>query len=280
MPKPIAGENDVPPLSQISGQALNNLSGKCCVVTGGGSGIGAMIAAGFCANGATVFIVSRKDTSPFAAQLTAAYPGTCTALRADLAHAPDVVRLSQELTTLCPAGKLHCLVNNSGTNWAQPIDEYSLKGWDKVYDLNVRSVFHVTQQCLPLLRKSGTAEDPARVINISSIDSITQGVLDTFAYSSGKAAVSHLSRVLASKLAGEHITVNSILPGAFASRMMRGTIENVGGQSVMGRVIPLGRMGSTLDMAGVSLMLCGRGGSWITGASIVLDGGAVVKARL
>lgn len=149
----------------------------------------------------------------------------------------------------------------------------------KRYDLNVRAVFHVTQQMLPLLRASGSVTDPARIINISSIDSITQPSLNTFAYSSGKAAVSHLSRVLASKLADDHITVNNILPGAFSSRMMRGTIAMVG-EDLMGKSIPLQRIGSTLDMAGVAVMLAGRAGAWMTGASIVLDGGAVIKSRL
>jgi len=279
MPKPMENENYIPPLSEISGATMNDLTGKCCVVTGGGSGIGAMITAGFVANGATVFIVSRKDTSPFASKLTAAYPGKCFALRADLAKEEDVVRLSSELREACPDGKLHCLVNNSGTNWAEPIEEYSLKGWDKVYDLNVRSVFHVTQQLLPLLRASGTRSNPARVINISSIDSITQSALNTFAYSSGKAAVGHLSRVLAAKLADDHITVNNILPGAFQSRMMRGTIAAAGEEN-MSRGIPLGRIGSTLDMAAVAVMLAGRGGQWMTGASITLDGGQVIRARM
>jgi NAD(P)-dependent dehydrogenase (short-subunit alcohol dehydrogenase family) len=238
-----------------------------------------MIAAGFCANGATVFIVSRKDTSPFCQELTNTYPGKAISLRADLAKEKDVIQLSKELQQQCPNGKLHCLVNNSGTNWAQPIDEYSLTGWNKVYDLNVRAVFHVTQQLLPLLRASGTKSNPARVINISSIDSVMQPTLNTFAYSSGKAAVSHLSRVLAAKLADQHITVNTILPGSFQSRMMRGTIAAVG-EDNMGGNVPLGRIGNTLDMAGVAVMLAGRAGAWMTGASITLDGGSVIKSRL
>jgi NAD(P)-dependent dehydrogenase (short-subunit alcohol dehydrogenase family) len=131
MPKAVDGENQVPPMSIIGPAAMSDLRGKCCMVTGGGSGIGAMIAAGFCANGATVFIVSRKDTSSFCNKLNDAYPGTCSSLRADLSKAEDVARLSQELQVACE-GKLHCLVNNSGTNWAEPIDDYSLTGWDKV----------------------------------------------------------------------------------------------------------------------------------------------------
>ena len=280
MPKPVAGENEVPPLDTIGGGALHDLTGRHCCVTGGGSGIGAMIAAAFVANGAVCYIVSRKDTGAYAAQLTQAYPGTCIALQADLAVPEQVVELASELRRRCPGGKLHCLVNNSGTNWAQPIDEYSLKGWDKVYDLNVRSVFHLTQQCLPLLEASGRPDDPARVINISSIDSISVGVPDTFAYSSGKAAVSHMTRVLGCKLADRNITVNAILPGAFMSRMMRGTIGAVG-KANMERGIPLGRLGGVHDMAGVALMMAGpRSGAWMTGSCVTLDGGAVVRARI
>eukprot|EP00946_MAST-07B_sp_MAST-7B-sp1_P005205 g5205.t1 len=279
MPKPLAGENVLPPARALHSSSLFSLSGKQCLVTGGGSGIGAMIAAGFVANGASVYIVSRKDCSPFAATLTSKYPGQCTWLGADLSVPAQVNALVATLRARLPGSKLHCLVNNSGTNWAQPIDEYSLRGWDKVYNLNVRSVFHLIQQCLPLLEAAASPEDPGRIINISSIDSITVGALDTFAYSSGKAAVSHMTRVLGGKLAARHVTCNAILPGAFPSRMMRATIESVGEEN-LSNANPLGRIGCVYDMAGVALMLASRAGAWITGACVTLDGGTVVKPRL
>ena len=134
------------------------------------------------------------------------------------------------------------------------------------------------QQCLPLLEKGATRNDPGRIINISSIDSISVGALDTFAYSSGKAAISHLTRVLGGKLAPT-VTVNAILPGAFPSRMMRATIASVG-EAAMNASNPMGRIGSVYDMAGVAVMLASRAGAWMTGACLTLDGGSVVKPRL
>ena len=278
MPKPSAGENALPPAAALHASALYSLAGKHCLVTGGGSGIGAMIAAGFAANGAAVYICSRKDCTDFAEGLTASYPGSCLWLKADLSAPAQVVALVAELKARLPGGKLHCLVNNSGTNWAQPLEEYDLGGWDKVYDLNVKAVFHVIQQCLPLLEAAASPGDPGRIINISSIDSISVSALDTFAYSSGKAAISHLTRVLGGKLA-PRVSVNAILPGAFPSRMMRATIKNVG-EDNMNHANPMGRIGQVYDMAGVAVMLASRAGAWMTGACVTLDGGAVVKPRL
>ena len=270
----MTGENDCGDLSELHGGALHDLTGKHCVVTGGGSGIGAMIAAGFVANGASVYVVSRKDTSPYCDALTLAGPGRAQSVRCDLAVEQEVVRLAAELHILT-GGRLDVLVNNSGTNWAQPIEEYSLTGWDKVMDLNVRSVFHVTQQCLPLLDAASSDECPARVINIGSINGIGITSLDTYAYSASKAAVAHLTRVMGGKLGERRITVNAIMPGAFQSRMMRATLETFG--DVIAKGVPLGRIGRAKDMVALSLLMAGPGGAWMTGSCVVLDGGAVVK---
>ena len=160
----------LPPSSQINVSNLFSVKDKVIVVTGGGSGIGAMIAAGFCDNGSRVYIVSRKDTSAYARELNSRNTGgKCIALQADLSKPADVENLANEINRLEPAG-VHVLVNNAGTNWAQPFTQYSLDGWDRVYDLNVRALFHVTQQLFPALKRTGTRDDPARVINIASID--------------------------------------------------------------------------------------------------------------
>ena len=275
MPKPLPNENHLPPSSQINVSNLFSVKDKVIVVTGGGSGIGAMIAAGFCDNGSRVYIVSRKDTSAYARELNSRKTGgKCIALQADLSKPTDVENLANEINRLEPAG-VHVLVNNAGTNWAQPFTQYSLKGWDRVYDLNVRALFHVTQQFFPALKRAGTRDDPARVINIASIDGAQVTSLPTYAYSSGKAAVRRLSKVLAGQLALQNITVNCILPGAFPSRMMRATIASAGNALVKNS--PRQRLGKLEDMAGACIYLSSNAGAWLTGVEITVDGGALLK---
>jgi len=278
MPRAESGENELSAMPGLRRAQLFDVAGKRVVVTGGGSGIGAMIAMGFVANGAHVYIVSRKDTSAFAAELQQeAGAGKCTALQADLGTDKGVAHFAAELARREPEG-IDVLVNNSGTNWAKPIEEYEPEAWDKVYALNVKAVFNLTRLLLPLLEKKAGAGEPSRVINISSIDGLRVTNLDTFAYSSGKAAVTHLTRVLAGKLGERNITVNAVLPGPFPSRMMRGTIKSAG-ESIK-RGVALNRLGEPRDMAGACIFLASSAGSFVTGASIVVDGGSVVKPRM
>lgn len=278
MPKAADGENDHVLEANLTRASLFDLTGKVAIVTGGGSGIGAMIAGGFVANGATVYIVSRKDCAAYAEALTKKGPGTCIAVSADLTQQSDVDRVVE--TVRKDHGKLDCLVNNAGGNWAQPLEDFSVKGWNRTNDLNVTSVFVMTQCALPLLKAAASSQDPARVINIGSIDGITTPLVDNFAYSAGKAAVVHMSQVLAGRLVEENINVNCVLPGAFQSRMMRATIDMVGGSEVIGKRLVGGRIGSPSDMAGTCLLLASKAGAWMTGAKIVLDGGAVALPRL
>ena len=304
MPKATAGENALPPMDSLHPAALFSLAGKTALVTGGGSGIGAMIAAAFVAAGARVYIASRKDTSPFAAQLTAAGPGRCIALTGDLGTAAGVEALARKLAALEPA--LHILVNNSGTNWGEAIETYPMDAWDKVYALNVRAVFHLTRELLPLLESASSRGGPSSVINISSIEGITVPSHDTWAYSSGKAAVrgkalivctplsacadtqylrsqvTHLTKVMAGRFEGRGaggITVNAIQPGPFPSRMMRKAIELASEEGVASMTV-MGRLGSAGDIGGTCVYLSSLAGSWTTGAVITLDGGTVVKAKL
>ena len=278
MPKPIANENPLPPPGEVNVSNLFSVKNKVVVVTGGGSGIGAMIAAGFCENGSRVYITSRKDTSAYANQLNQRNTGgKCVSIQSDLSKPDDVVKLVKELERLEPNG-VHVLVNNAGTNWSQPFSQYTLEGWDRVYDLNVRAVFHLTQQLFPLMKRAGTREDPARVINISSVDGASVPSLPTYAYSSGKAAVRRLSKVLAGHLALENITVNCILPGAFQSRMMRATIAAAGNALAKGN--PRQRIGDLKDIAGACIYLSSRAGAWLTGVEINVDGGSLLKVDL
>jgi NAD(P)-dependent dehydrogenase (short-subunit alcohol dehydrogenase family) len=248
---------------------LFSIAGKVALVTGGSSGIGLMIARGLVANGAKVYIASRKAEvcEKVAAELSA--EGTCLALPANLATEEECRRLAGELASREPA--LHVLVNNAGANWGAPLAEYPDAAWDKLFALNVKAVFHLTRALLPQLEKAASAEDPARVINVGSIDGLQVPALEVYAYSASKAAVHHLTRVLARKLAPQKITVNAIAPGPFDSKMMAETMRSFGPMII--ESCPLKRIGTPEDMAGVVIYLASRAGAYVTGAVIPVDGG-------
>eukprot|EP00754_Rhynchopus_humris_P003984 Rhum_TRINITY_DN12063_c0_g1::Rhum_TRINITY_DN12063_c0_g1_i1::g.48933::m.48933 len=278
MPKPTEDENGAALTSDMSLEALFGVKGQVFLVTGGGSGIGAMIAVGLARNGATVYIASRKDISAFAAQVDAQHGGKVVALQADVGNTEDVKRLVA--TVREREGKLNALINNAGTNFSAPIGKYSPEAFEKVMRVNVNSVFTLTQEAAPLLEESARAcGRPSRVLNISSINGVRPSDFDTFAYSASKAGVIRLSQHLASKLGRRGILVNSICPGPFESRMMRGTVKMVGKKAV-GDGTVVGRMGSPQDIAATVLFLCGNGGSFVTGTEIIVDGGSLVKSRL
>ena len=248
---------------------LFDISGKTALVTGGSRGIGLMIARAFVEAGASVYISSRKAEvcDEVAAEL--ARDGTCVSIPADLAREEECDRLAQELARR--EARLHVLVNNAGATWGAPIADYPGDAWDKVLGLNVKAPFLLTRALLPLLEAAGTAEDPARIINIGSIDGIQVPMLETYAYSSSKAAVHQLTRHLARQLGPRNITVNAVAPGPFESKMMAETLRNFG--DAIARSSPLGRIGSPDDMAGVAIYLASRAGSYVTGAVIPVDGG-------
>jgi NAD(P)-dependent dehydrogenase (short-subunit alcohol dehydrogenase family) len=248
---------------------LFSIDGKVALVTGGSRGIGLMIARGFVEAGATVYISSRKAEvcDETAAELSKV--GTCFSLPADLSTEEECVRLASELASREPA--LHVLVNNAGANWGAPLEEFPASGWDKVLDLNLKSPFFLTRAVLPLLEKAGTPDDPARVINIGSIDGIQVPVLNTYSYSASKAALHHLTRVLARELGRRNITVNAVAPGPFESKMMAETLRTFGDSIAASS--PLNRIGRPDDMAGVAIYLASRAGSYVTGAVIPVDGG-------
>jgi NAD(P)-dependent dehydrogenase (short-subunit alcohol dehydrogenase family) len=252
---------------------LFSIAGKVALVTGGSRGIGLMIARGYVENGATVYISSRKREvcDEVAAELSRF--GTCRSLPADLSTEAECNRLAAELASR--ESRLHILVNNAGANWGAPMAEYPDSAWDKVLALNVKSIFHLTRACLPQLEAAATAADPARVINIGSIDGLRVPLLHTYAYSSSKAAVHHLTRVLAVELAEKHITVNAVAPGPFESKMMAETLRTFG--DVIRSSCPLGRIGEPEDMAGVAIYLASRAGAYLTGTVIPVDGGITVR---
>jgi NAD(P)-dependent dehydrogenase (short-subunit alcohol dehydrogenase family) len=248
---------------------LFSVQGKVALVTGGSRGIGEMIARGYVAGGARVYISSRKADvcDALAEELSA--QGTCISLPADLSTPQGCRELAAAFAEREP--ELDILVNNAGAAWGEPIEEYSAEGFGKVLDLNVKAVFVLTQALLPQLRAAASAEDPARVIDIGSIDGIQVPLLPTFAYSASKAAVHQLTRHLAKELASDHINVNAIAPGLFPSKMTAFMFEEH--EEALLSQIPLGRAGTPEDMAGIALYLGSRASAYTTGAIIPVDGG-------
>jgi 2-deoxy-D-gluconate 3-dehydrogenase len=263
---------------------LFSIEGKTALVTGGSRGIGEMIAAGFLANGATVYISSRKADvcDATAARLAEEHGGECISLPADLSNLEGVDRLTAALRER--TDRLDILVNNAGASWGAPIEEFPEVGWDKVMDTNVKGVFFLTQRLLPLLEGAGTADDPSRVINIGSIDGLGVPAFDTFSYGPSKAAVHHLTRVLAAHLVRRNIIVNAIAPGPFPTWMLStgvGTGGDVEGTDwdLIGRGNPRGRVGSPEDIAGLAIFLASRAGAYTVGETITCDGGSVLGRR-
>jgi NAD(P)-dependent dehydrogenase (short-subunit alcohol dehydrogenase family) len=247
---------------------LFSIAGKTALVTGGSRGIGKMIATGYVEAGAKVYVSSRKAEAcnELAAELSDL--GECVALPADLSTEPGCRALAAALAER--ESRLHILVNNAGNTWGAPFEEFDDAAWDRVLSLNVKGVFHTTKFLTPLLRAASSPDDPARVINIGSIDGITVSVLESYSYGASKAAVHQLTRHLAKRLAPS-ITVNAIAPGPFESKMMAATLEAFGEQIVAGA--PLKRIGRPDDMAGAAIFLASRAGSYLTGAVIPVDGG-------
>lgn len=248
---------------------LFSIEGKTALVTGGSRGIGLMIARGFVEAGAKVYISSRKADvcEEVAAELSRV--GTCIPLPADLSTEDECRRLAEEIAGREPS--LEILVNNAGANWGAPLAEFPDSAWDRVLDLNVKGVFHLTRYLVPTLAAASKPGDPARVINIGSIDGLHAPDLETYSYSTSKAAVHHLTRVLAKRLAREGITVNAIAPGPFESKMMAATLEAFGDAIVAS--CPLRRIGEPEDMAGTAIYLASRAGAYVTGAVLPVDGG-------
>ncbi len=261
-------------------QNLFSVRDKVVLITGGSRGIGEMLAAGFLANGAKVYISSRKAAAcdQTAKRLMETYGGEVVALPADLSTVEGCTSLAAQLSAL--ETRLDVLINNAGAAWGAPLEDFPEAGWDKVMDTNVKGVFFLTQKVLPLLRAAAGKDHPARVINIGSIDGLKSAAFSTFSYGASKAAVHHLTRFLASHLTGEHILCNAIAPGPFPTWMLStgvgfgGATEDVD-WDLVGKRNPSGRVGTPEDIAGLALFLSSRAGEFVVGQVIACDGGVV-----
>jgi NAD(P)-dependent dehydrogenase (short-subunit alcohol dehydrogenase family) len=249
---------------------LFSLRGRSALITGGSRGIGRMIAAGFLAHGARVYISARKAEACDRAAAELSALGPCISLPADVSTLEGAQALAAAYAAREPA--LDILVNNAGAAWGAPFDEFPEKGWDKVVDLNLKSPFFLTQALLAPLRKAATART-AKVINIASIDGVSVNPQETYSYAASKAGLIHLTRRMSLRLIQDNIAVSAIAPGAFASDMNRDARDH--GPELAAR-IPAGRIGVDDDMAGAAIYLASRAGDYVVGATLVVDGGVTL----
>lgn len=253
---------------------LFGLSGKTVLVTGGATGIGRMAATGLVAAGATVFIASRKleNCQAAADDINAmGLSGRTHAFSGDVATQAGIERLVDDLKAR--TNQLHILMNNAGRTWGAPLGQFPYDAWEKVMSLNVTGMFQLTQSLLGLLENSSTLDDPARVMNVGSVMGEIPMGDGAYSYAMSKSAVHQMTRILAKELADRHITVNALAPGPFQSGMTAFAIGQDTGADRVGKRVPAGRVGRPEDIAACLQFLCGRGGSYITGAVIPVSGG-------
>lgn len=253
---------------------LFSMKGKTCVVTGGSRGLGFYMAKGFLSAGAKrVYITARKAEACIQAANELSEFGDCVALPGDIASMEQISALVEELSKR--ESQIDVLVNNAGTGWMEPLEDFSEMGWDRVMDLNVKSPFFLTQKLIPLLSANASHETTSSVINIGSVAGIC-GETDTYSYAPSKAAIHQLTRNLAAALADQHIRVNAIAPGRFFSKMTEYASSDKEAYDAEIEMMPLHRWGSETDISGVAIMLAAKAGAFITGQIIPVDGGTTL----
>jgi NAD(P)-dependent dehydrogenase (short-subunit alcohol dehydrogenase family) len=248
---------------------LFSVRGKLAVITGGSRGIGEMIARAYIENGARVIITARNAAvcDGLAAELSKI--GECISIPADLSRMAEIERFAAAVAAREP--RVDILVNNAGASWGAPFDDFPESGWDKVMDLNVKSIFFLTQKLVKLLEAAGSPQDYARVINIGSIDGQHVSDLETYSYAASKAGVLHMTKMMAKFLAGRHIACNAIAPGFFPSKMTAAIPADF--SKAMQAETPMQRWGNADDMGGVALFLASRASGFLCGSVVTVDGG-------
>jgi NAD(P)-dependent dehydrogenase (short-subunit alcohol dehydrogenase family) len=255
-------------------ERLFGLQGKVALVTGGGRGVGRMIAEGFIAAGARVYIASRDEDALARTADEIAQDGRCIALTADLSTETGCRALAEEIGKR--EGKLHILVNNSGASWVAPLDAYPEAAFDKLFQLNLKAPFFLTRALTPLMEKAGDEDNPARIVNVGSIAGEIAESMSTYAYGLSKGALHQLTRMLAKELASRRITVNAIAPGRFPSKMTKAVSDDRTRYDAELAHIPLHRWGRADDIAGAALFFASRAGAYATGVILPLDGGLLL----
>ncbi len=254
---------------------LFDVSGKVAVVTGGSTGIGKMIARGFVENGVKTYITARKQPALDETAAELGEIGECIAIQSDLSTLEGLQAFADAV--LAVEDSLDILINNAGATWGAEIDDFPEQGWDKVMDLNVKSIFFLTQRLLPALRKAGSPESPSRVVNIASINGITHPGMTNYSYSASKAAVIQLTRHMAADLGSEGININGIAPGFFPSKMTAFILpDDPETAEVEGQ--PIKRLGRPEDAAGTAIYLCSQASNFLCGHTVVMDGGVVAAS--
>ena len=256
-------------------QSLFSLEGKTALVTGGSRGVGAMITEGLVAAGCRVYISSRTaaDCDKTAERLKD-YPGECLSLPGDVSSIDGIETLVADLSRR--ENSVDILVNNAGMAWGEPFEKFTEKGWDRVMNLNAKSVFFLTQKMMPLLKQSASAEDPSRVINITSILGARPDPMTAYSYCASKAALAQMTKNLAYDLAKDNITVNGISPGFFPSQMTAHIMEDEDANKAMLSKARFQRYGKVEEIAGLSIYLCSKSGAYVTGDIIAVDGGLLL----
>lgn len=248
---------------------------KAVLITGGTSGIGAMIAEGFVKAGARVYITSRKADACRATEEALSAFGHCKSHPADVGSEAGRTAVREWLAQ--HETKLDVLVNNAGTTWGATMNDYTEAAWDRVLGLNLKAPFFLIRELLPMLEKAASDESPARVINITSIAGQQSASIMAYAYGPSKAAINQLTRTLANEFVSKRITVNAIAPGFFPSKMTAHLRRSDDMERQLALTVPMQRLGSMEDVAGLAIYLSSRAGAYMTGNVIPLDGGMLLR---
>ena len=265
--------------TSLSLESLFSLAGKTAVVTGGATGIGRIIAETLIRAGADVIIASRKAKAceECAASLNSlGAPGSASGIAGDISNESGVLDLAERIGRRFP--QLSSLINNAGKTWGAPLENFPHMAWENVFSVNVAGLFTLTQRLLPQLMAAATTDDPARIVNLGSVMGNQPMGDGAYSYAASKASVHHLTRILAKELAARRITVNALAPGVFDSRMTAFATRDPARLPRIEQRIPLGRLGRPEDIAAAILFLCGRGGAYVTGAILPIDGGVGVDS--